>query len=1050
VNGETVVFAPPAWALEECTPSVDTPMRARKALSFEDTWKPRLGEIAKYLKQNRWAWPTDPSPEEAPLQARMRTRLETMNEGEGFDAELEAYTFLLARSVSVWPLESVPLASRVLAHWTARTDAVTALTTLMRSLRLSCFAEQNYRTLRVGHMDTTDHGGGSPAAIREHVRQYGRATLEATVREHYGQRALRCWILDDEEDAPLALAELREKAPTAMPAMLVALLPSPSDTGPLLSSASMEDAMRAIARHGIELAEAVLALEGAFRERAIYWSCYPSLAAARKLVASLESKVTRKVVGDALAHMPEHALIALSEAKSKKTKYRDAIDALISTLSASTSSEEQALLEEAPDAALPRVLVSPPWHQKKRAKLPTFPGLVARDVEHAVDLSSIDPKTLARERKQLSRRYTAQQALDHLAAGRGVDAYAIAHLPFEELEVLRIENALSKISGKYWAHDTYMTGLTVLLDRDGPQLIPALLQLAPALQARLACELSYAGAVEIAELAVDWLRSKSARKAAGEWVRRFPRHAAAGLLPIVLGADTKLPERDRALTLFALLSEHRAIVLEEAAVHGADVVSATTALLDRDPLENAPSKAPKVLDGVETLPRVTLKDGRALPRAAQLHLIEMLAFSPIDAPYVGLEQAAEACDPGSLDRFVEGLVRLWVASGMPSAHEWAPRSVALIGSDRAARFLFDRGRAWAQDSQKQRALLTLDVLGAMGTDLALSLVGRMSRSGQRQYLKDRATEILAEIAETRGLSADELEDRTAPDLELDEQGTLVLDFGPRNFRVGFDEHLMPFARTESGERLDVLPRANKADDAAKAKSAWDAWKLLRSEAERVAKDQIARLERMMADERRIAPEIFQDCFVAHPLVGHLATRLIWGAFDAKGTLSSTFRIAEDRSLANSDDDPITLPDDASVGVVHPLHLNEGTLARWSEVLGDYTLVQPFGQLARPRTVLDDASLLARYAHAKAPTGMLYSLRTSGWRTSVGEYAEIEAFHREVGGTRYHLALSPAMVQGQPSTVHTISLSSSSEAGAEGPTAVQRAELAFQLDGVLAR
>lgn len=35
----------------------------------------------------------------------------------------------------------------------------------------------------------------------------------------------------------------------------------------------------------------------------------------------------------------------------------------------------------------------------------------------------------------------------------------------------------------------------------------------------------------------------------------------------------------------------------------------------------------------------------------------------------------------------------------------------------------------------------------------------------------------------------ELEDRLAPDLGLDDNGSLLLDFGPRQFTVSFDETL---------------------------------------------------------------------------------------------------------------------------------------------------------------------------------------------------------------------------------------------------------------------
>ena len=44
----------------------------------------------------------------------------------------------------------------------------------------------------------------------------------------------------------------------------------------------------------------------------------------------------------------------------------------------------------------------------------------------------------------------------------------------------------------------------------------------------------------------------------------------------------------------------------------------------------------------------------------------------------------------------------------------------------------------------------------------------------------------------------ELEDRIAPDLGLDAQGALVRDFGPRQFKLGFDESLKPVVRDFTG------------------------------------------------------------------------------------------------------------------------------------------------------------------------------------------------------------------------------------------------------------
>lgn len=79
----------------------------------------------------------------------------------------------------------------------------------------------------------------------------------------------------------------------------------------------------------------------------------------------------------------------------------------------------------------------------------------------------------------------------------------------------------------------------------------------------------------------------------------------------------------------------------------------------------------------------------------------------------------------------------------------------------------------------------------------------------------------------------ELEDRLAPDLGLDDNGSLLLDFGPRQFTVSFDETLKPFVRDASGSRLKDLPKPNKSDDESQANDAVNRYKLLKKDARTV-------------------------------------------------------------------------------------------------------------------------------------------------------------------------------------------------------------------------
>jgi hypothetical protein len=139
--------------------------------------------------------------------------------------------------------------------------------------------------------------------------------------------------------------------------------------------------------------------------------------------------------------------------------------------------------------------------------------------------------------------------------------------------------------------------------------------------------------------------------------------------------------------------------------------------------------------------------------------------------------------------------------------------------------------------------------------------------------------------------------------------------------------------------------------------------------------------------------------------------------------------------------------------MHPLRMSDEApdrVARWGQVLGDYAIVQPFGQLARPVLDVDASSVISRYVGKTSGAGLLFGLRQAGWRGVFGEYADIEGYEKELGNTRYHLRISPPIPQGQGQSgaTYTLHLSSSSDSEGAGPSKVQLAELVHQLDGVV--
>jgi hypothetical protein len=110
--------------------------------------------------------------------------------------------------------------------------------------------------------------------------------------------------------------------------------------------------------------------------------------------------------------------------------------------------------------------------------------------------------------------------------------------------------------------------------------------------------------------------------------------------------------------------------------------------------------------------------------------------------------------------------------------------------------------------------------------------------------------------------------------------------------------------------------------------------------------------------------------------------LIWAVANDDGTPGATFRVAEDGSLATIDDDRFVVPEGAQVLLPHAAHLDEPTRTRWSTVLADYELLQPFAQLARPVATPTDAeargTTLTRFSGRKVPPGALRGMRARGW------------------------------------------------------------------------
>lgn len=740
--------------------------------------------------------------------------------------------------------------------------------------------------------------------------------------------------------------------------------------------------------------------------RALTIARSPEVAA--KLAEHVGKKKVRQHVDAYFQRFPELAEDALRAVAKGKGRAASMAAEMLAQVARSTAvgtsndGSEEALVE-APQEALPWVLAAPPWRggaRKKRKPLVVSEWAERRlegprawhgarvsrsgsalgapvgwavmdDAEAAAWLERVTSGEKSSSYGDSTTRRAVPDAVQLVAWTRGCFSHEHSGTLRTMLEVHGIDAAAGALA---WArrrvHRTdYAFELAPLADLELPELAP---EMAIALGRRVTSELAL------------------------RWLRRFSTAAIAGLLADALGelgARRTAAERGlRVLSRDGVDVRARAGELTKdaiartsatsAAKDARDLLTKTSAALDEvlgwDPLSDCPSKPPKLSERhrPEGLFRPTLRDGRALSLEALRHLDEMLAFTPMDPPYAGIELVREACDPRSLAEHAWSLARSWETSGARKTDDWMMRSLVHFADDEVVRRM----------TPTLKNKLVIDVLVTIGTDAAameLATIGARGGSGQ---LRELAESALDRLADARGVARDRLDEQLTPTLGLDSRGGLELDYGPRRFRVVFDEHLVPQVQAGDSKASPSLPRSRKGDDPTKVDAARAIWDELRQDIAAIARVRIQALERAMLADATWSVEALESAWTKHPLMAHLARRMVFVAM-REGDAPVTFRVAEDGTYVGAMHETVTLDPDARVGVPHPLRWPDDSLSVWMQMLADYEIVQPFPQLARTVPFVDEAWLVgARIKLSLSDPGDGFARRrrlaNCGWNVAV--------------------------------------------------------------------
>ena len=261
-------------------------------------------------------------------------------------------------------------------------------------------------------------------------------------------------------------------------------------------------------------------------------------------------------------------------------------------------------------------------------------------------------------------------------------------------------------------------------------------------------------------------------------------------------------------------------------------------------------------------------------------------------------------------------------------------------------------------SSQCRALLTVLswIDDARATQSLLQIASRFRTPG----IQKEARLLADALAARRGWTVADLADRTVPTAGLDDDGTLTLVYGlrvgegedatideTRRFVASLDSADALVLKDAEGAVVKALPDARKDEDEAVVAEAKKRFAAARKDVKTLVAAQRERLHEAMLGERRWPVAEFQRYVLDHPVLGRLARRVLFAAFDGEQLVAS-FRPTDDGSFAGANNETVHLAANAHVGLLHSRYLTPALEAAWGEHVADYEIVPLFAQLGRVR------------------------------------------------------------------------------------------------------
>lgn len=298
-----------------------------------------------------------------------------------------------------------------------------------------------------------------------------------------------------------------------------------------------------------------------------------------------------------------------------------------------------------------------------------------------------------------------------------------------------------------------------------------------------------------------------------------------------------------------------------------------------------------------------------------------------------------------LNQFAYEIFSKWVSEGAEAKKKWVLYFSLIHGGYNMQEVILHYIKEWSEASRGAIASEAVRALAMNGSSEALMTVDNIAHKFKHKQVKNAALQALDSAADELGITTDELGDRIVPDLGFDENMQRIFDYGTRKFKVYLTPALEIEVFDENDKKLKSMPAPAKKDDEETAKKSNTEFKQMKKQLKNVIAIQKLRLETALLADRRWQYEAWINLFVKNPVMHSFAIGLVWCTYiDDKPV--QTFRYMEDGTFNTYEEDEYELPENCTIGLVHPIDLDEETLSAWKEQLSDYEIIQPIEQLDR--------------------------------------------------------------------------------------------------------